>query len=144
MGHSGSEGQGSLLNTDAASLDHDEVLSDSTVVRESTHRGDVLLGQISLGGGVVLGSSALSLSDVVDSLVDLGSVVVTHLTSSGDGPGDSGWMPSSDTTDLSVTSVGLLWQELWSPSLDDTLETVSLGDTDDIESTSDVEDIGNL
>jgi len=113
-------------------------------VRESAHWGDVLLGEIGLSSGVVLGSESFGLAHMVDSLADLSSVMVTHLTSSGNGPGDSGWMPSSNTSDLSVTSMGLLWQELWSPSLDDTLETVSLGSTDDVEETASLEYIADV
>lgn len=42
-------------------------------------------------------------------------------------------MPSSDTSDFSVTSVGFLLQVSGSPSLHDTSETFTLGDTDDID-----------
>lgn len=42
-------------------------------------------------------------------------------------------MPSSDTSDFSVTSVGLLLEMSGSPSVHDTLESVTLSDTDDID-----------
>lgn len=99
---------------------------------ETSHRCNVLFGNISLGGSVVLGSSSFSLSDSVNFLVKFGSVEVTFLTSSGDSPGDSGWMPSSDTSDFSVTSVRFLLQVSNTPSLDDAGETFTLGDTDDV------------
>lgn len=43
-----------LLGTNAAALDHDEVIVHLTVVGEATHRGDALVGQIVLSGSVVL------------------------------------------------------------------------------------------
>ena len=91
------EGEDSLLDTHAATLDDDEVFLDQTVVREATHGVDGLLREIDLGGSR-LGVS--SISDAVDLLVDLSSVVVTVLTGSWDGEGDSAWMPSSNTSDL--------------------------------------------
>lgn len=52
-----SEDEWSLLDSDATSLDHNVVLLDFTVVRESSEWGDVLLGEIVLGGSVVGNSS---------------------------------------------------------------------------------------
>lgn len=54
------------------------------------------------------------------------------MTSSGNTPGDSGRMPSSDTSDFSVTSVRFLLEMSSSPSVHHTLESVTLGDTNDI------------
>lgn len=48
------QGDDALLGADAAALDHDEVVVDLTVVGEATHGRDALVGQIVLGGGVVL------------------------------------------------------------------------------------------
>lgn len=41
-------------------------------------------------------------------------------------------MPSSNASDLSVTSVGLLWKEFGSPPFSDPSESMSSGDSDDI------------
>lgn len=49
-----SESDNPLLGSDAATLDHDEVLLDLSVVRESTHGVDGLVGQVVIGGGIVL------------------------------------------------------------------------------------------
>lgn len=49
-----SQGEDSLLRANAASLDHDKVLLDQTVMGESTHGVDGLVGQVVVGGGVVL------------------------------------------------------------------------------------------
>lgn len=138
-----SEQKESLLGTNTASLDDDEIILNNTVVRETTQRSDVLLSDIGISGGVVLGSSSLALADSVDLLVQLGSVEVSGLTSSGNTPGNSSGMPSSDTSDLSVTSVGLLLQVSHTPSLDDSSESLTLGNTEDIEDLILSEDVVN-
>lgn len=139
-----SEHQRSLLGSNATSLDHDEVISDNTVMRESSHRGDVLLSQIVLGGSVVGGSFVGGLSDSVDLLSDLSSVVITVVTSSGDSPLGVGWMPGSDTSDSSVTSVSLSWQKSGSPSFGDTGGSVTLGDSQNIDNLSVLENVVDL
>ena len=58
--------------------------------------------------------------------------MVTILTSTSDSPLDVRRMPSTDTGDLSETLVCLSRQLLRSPSAGDTGETVTLGDSDDI------------
>ena len=42
-------------------------------------------------------------------------------------------MPSTDTSDLSVTSMGLLLKMSDAPSLDDTGESLTLSNTDDVD-----------
>lgn len=71
-----SEENESLLGTNTAALDDNEVISDDTIVRETTQRSDVLLSDIGLSGGVVLGASSLALAYSVDLLVELSSVEV--------------------------------------------------------------------
>ena len=71
-----SEEDESLLGSNAAALDDDEVILHNTVVRETAQGGDVLLSDIGIGGGIVLGTSSLDLSDPVDFLVELSSVEV--------------------------------------------------------------------
>lgn len=93
-------------------------------------RSDGLLGNILLGGCVAL---VVSLADTVDLVVDRSTVVVTHLTGTGDGPLDVGRMPGTDTSDLAETLVSLARQLLGTPSGGDTVETVTLGDSDDID-----------
>ena len=73
-----SEGNNSLLWSNDGSLDEEEIVRDLSVVRESTHWGNALLGEIEFSGSV--GSS--SLSDSVDFLVGFNSVEVSVLTSS--------------------------------------------------------------
>jgi len=155
------EGDDTLLGSDDGSLEHDEVLEDGTVVGESSHGGDGLLGQIELSHGVeasildlllervvvLLGSLGLlgsitsssksslglvvadSASDAVDLLVELSTVVVTQLTSAGNSPGNTGRMPSSDTSNLAETLVRLAGKLGDSETGNDSLESVTLGDS---------------
>lgn len=101
----------------------------------------MLLGDIKVGGGVTL---ILTLADTVNLVVDGGSVMVTVLTSTGNSPLDVRWMPSTDTGDLSETLVCLSRKLLGSPSAGDTRETVSLGNSDDIDHLVLLEDGANL
>lgn len=131
-----SEEDWSLSHAHAGSLDHDEVVLDVTVVWEATNWVDALLGQISLGGTVVhVDLAALGLvagAQSVDLLVDFDSVVVAFLTASSNGVTDSRWMPSTNTGDLSETSMRLSRELLGAPSAGYTLSSVTLGDTNAI------------
>lgn len=130
----------SLLGSWASSLDHHIVLIDDTIVWESTHWSNVLLSDIKGGGGLV---GVLSLdTDAINLLVHLGTVVHTHGSGTGNGPGDSGWMPCSDTGNLAETAMGLTWETGNSPSGDDTLGTTSLGDGNGINHLVQREDAG--
>ncbi len=64
-----------LLGANAAALNEHEVLKHRAVVREATHRGDGLLSEIELGGGVLVLKGAVgllgSVTDTVDLLVHL-------------------------------------------------------------------------
>lgn len=126
----------SLSDSHARSLDHDEIVLNLTVMWEASDWIDGFLGQISLGGTVVkVGLAVLGFvtsAQSVDFLVDLNSMVVTFLTASGNGVGNSRWMPSTNTSDLSETSMRFSGQFLGSPSAGYTLSSVTLGDTDAI------------
>merc|ERR1711915_167545 len=150
------EGQHSLARTNAGTLDHDPVIADGTIVGESTHRSDLLLGEIELSGGEAIGDNValvvlddgtlggeLRSSHLVDLLVDLGSVMVTVLTSAGNRVLDSGRMPGTNTSDLAETLVGLTGQLGGSPTGSHTLETLTLGHTNDIDHLVLGEDLGD-
>ena len=71
-----SQGDDSLLGSWASSLDHNIVLVDNSIVWESSHWSDVLLGDIKGGGGLV---GFLSLdTDAINLLVHLSTMVHTH------------------------------------------------------------------
>jgi len=139
-----SQEKSSLLGSDTTSLDEDEILLYDTVMGETTQRSDGLFGQISSSGSVVSTAVVLDTgTDSVDLLVHFGSVVVTQLTSSGNGESNSGRMPSSDTTNLSETSMGLSGESLGSESGSDTFVTLTLGNTENINHFVLVDDLGD-
>lgn len=59
--------------------------------------------------------------------------MVTHLTSTGNSPLDVVRMPSTDTSNLTETLVCLARKLLGAPTRGDTVETVTLGDGNDID-----------
>ena len=109
--------------------------------RGSNLRGDLLLGNIEVGGSVTL---IVTLTDTVDLVVDGGTVVVTHLTSTGNSPLDVGRVPGTDTSDLAETLVGLARKLLGSPTGGDTVVSVTLGNGNDVDHLVVLEDGGDL
>ncbi len=59
--------------------------------------------------------------------------MVSILTSTGNSPLDVGWMPGTDTSNLSKALVCLSRKLLGSPSAGDTLESVALRNSNDID-----------
>ena len=82
-----SESQDPLLGSNCASVEHNVIIVDLSVVGESSEGGDGLLCKIKFSGCVVLDDLAIlgvdALSNAVDLLVDFSPVVVSLLTSSG-------------------------------------------------------------
>jgi len=72
-----SKSNSSLSGSHDSTSDHEEVVVDNSIMGESSERGDVLLSNIGLSGGVVLDTSVSSSSDSVDLFVDLSSVMIT-------------------------------------------------------------------
>ena len=88
-------------------------------------RCDLLLAVVRLGGGVGLISA---LADSVDLVVDRGTMMVAHLTSTSHSPLHVRRMPSADTSNLAQTLVRLARKLLGAPSARHTGVTVTLGD----------------
>jgi hypothetical protein len=130
-----SQGDGSLLDANDAALDHEPVLVDLTVMGESTNGGDGLGSKIEVGGSVGHDRTVLhgGITDAVDLLVDLGTVMVTHLTSAGNRECHAGRMPGTDAGHLAQTTMGLTGQTGNSPTGSDTIVTFTFGDTDGID-----------
>lgn len=138
------DNEGSLAGSLNAALKEEEVVVNLTVVGEATERSDVLLNGVVVASGVVLNTSLSASTNTVDLVVDLGSGVVAKLTSAGHSPLDGSWMPSTDTSDLSETSVSLTGELLDSESLHDTLETVASGHTNSVTAVIVLEDLTDL
>ena len=127
-----SNGDLSLSWSADSTLDEEEIFVNNTVMWESTDWGNVLGVGISFGRSVVVDTSDGTLTNSVDLVVDVSSVIVTEVTSSGDSPLDCRWMPGTDTSNLSETSSSLSWKSRDTESLDDTLSSLTSGNGDSI------------
>jgi hypothetical protein len=135
-----SDGDRSLSGTNHTSLDHEPVIGYVAVVGEATKGVDALFGKISISHA----RSVIShLTKLVDSLVHLSSVVVTVLTSSSNSEVHSGRVPSSNTSNLSETSVSLSGKSRYTPSSNHALSAVTLGSTATVEDFAFREDLTN-
>jgi len=125
-----------LADTHAGALDHEEVVLDLAVVREAADRVDGFDGDVSGSGAIVHVNLAVfglvAGADSVDLLVDLHTVMVALLTTSGNGEADSRWMPCTNTSNLSETTMRLSRQLLGAPSAGHTLASVTLGNTNGV------------
>jgi hypothetical protein len=135
-----SKGNSALLSASNAALNHEPVLVDNTVVGEATHGGDGLLSEVSVGRG--RGLVVLS-AETEDSLVDLSSVVVAHLTGTGNSVAYTGRMPGTDTGDLAETSVGLSGKSGDAPTSDNTVESTTTSGGADVDNFTLSEDGAN-
>jgi len=134
------ESDWALLRTSNTSLHTQPILIDNTVVRETTNRGDTLLSQVVLSGGT--GSITL-LTNSKDALVDLGTVMVTLLTGTSDSAVHTRRMPSTNTGDLTQTTVGLAGKTSNTPTSNNTNKSLTLGGSANINTFTFSEDIGN-
>jgi len=133
------EGDRALLGTSDGTLKHDPILVDPTVVREATNRVDALLGQIRLSGS--RSGGILLLADTQHTLVDLGTVMVTLLTSASHSELNAGRMPRTNTGDLAETTVSLAGKTGDTPTGNNTDVTVTLGSSADVKSLALTEDL---
>merc|ERR1719330_419360 len=127
--HRLSQDQRPLLHSNSGTLKHDPIFIDFSIVWESSHGRDALFGQIgrgTTGSGITLGSNAVYL------LVEFGTVEVSILTCTGYSSGNTGWMPGSDTGNLTKTTVGLTRKTSDSPTSGNTFISLTLGDSNDV------------
>ena len=151
MDHEGlAESNHTLLGTRNGALEHEEVVLHDTVVRETAHRSDGLLGRIGIGRRVGI---AVALADSVDLFVELRTVMVSvyvrhdwliissnkvkagirTLTGTSDREHDLRWMPCTNTSNLTETFVCLARKLLRTPTVSDTLEAMTLCHRNDID-----------
>jgi hypothetical protein len=120
----------SLTQPDGASLKHEEVVVDYSVMRKPAQRSDLLHRDVILRSGVV---GIGTLSDAVDLLVPLRSMMIPVLTTTRYGRTYLRRMPRSDTGNLSATTMRLTLEELDAPTLDDTTPSMTLGHSNDVD-----------
>lgn len=123
------EGDDTFLGTGDRTLEHQEVVLYNTIMGETTHGCNQLLRDIRLRRRV---SIIIAPANAVDFLVYLSAVVVAVLTSTGNREHDLGRMPCTNTSNFAKTLVSLARKLLGTPTVGDTLETVTLGDSDNI------------
>jgi hypothetical protein len=130
-GHWAAQGDHTTAASGNRALDHQVVVADRTVADEATHGGDGLLGQVE-GGRGLLGLDGHAAAHLVDLLVQHGTVMVTVLTSACNGEADALRVPCANAGDLAQTTVGLAGQAGNTPTVDNTLETMTLGHGADV------------
>mmetsp|Transcript_10338 Transcript_10338/g.12133 ORF Transcript_10338/g.12133 Transcript_10338/m.12133 type:complete len:424 (-) Transcript_10338:42-1313(-) len=119
-----------LLNSNSRTLKHDPVLIHLTVMGESTHGRNALLGKIrsSLARRIIS-----LLTNAVHLLVEFGSVEITVLTGTWYSGTDTSWMPGSDTGNLTQTTMRLTGKTCDTPTGGDTLIPMTFGDSKNIQ-----------
>ena len=135
------ESDDSLSGTHDRTLDHDPIVVDNTVVRETTHRSNGLFGKIRFSGSRL---GITSSTNTVDLLVDHSTVMVTVLTSTGNSEVNTGRMPSTNTSNLTKTTVSLTRKTSGTPTSGNTFITLTLGNTNGIDHFVHFEDIADL
>jgi len=128
-----SNGNHAFLGTANTTLDHQKVVINHTIVDEASQGVDALLSLVTVSLGVHVSFASFSLlADHVNLLVNLGSVVVTLLTSASNLEVDAGRVPRADTSDLAETTVSLAWKSGDTPTRHHTLVTTTAGYTDGV------------
>ena len=128
-----SQGGKPLLKSNAATLQHDEILFHLPLVRESTHGCNSLISQIIICGCAILNELHVILGTLpVDPFIDLSLVVASLLTNSWYGELEPARTPGFNASKLSQTLVSLPWQFLSVPLASRALEPVTVGHFNDI------------
>mmetsp|Transcript_16584 Transcript_16584/g.26910 ORF Transcript_16584/g.26910 Transcript_16584/m.26910 type:complete len:243 (-) Transcript_16584:709-1437(-) len=123
------DGYASLLGPNNSSLNHNPVVLDNTISNKSTHWCNALVGKIVLGCARFFISS---LSDSVDLLVALGTVMVTKLSSTWNSGSDASWMPTSNTCNLAKTLMSLSRKTGNTKTGDNSSKSLTTGNTNGI------------
>jgi len=133
--------------TNTGTFQHDKILLDFAIVRESSHGINRLVSNVIICSSIVLYELAIfhfePFAHSVDFLVNLCTMVVTFLASSGHSILDSAWMPSSDTSHLPQALVSFTGQFLGMPTGSYTFESMTLCYANNINAFIHAEDITN-
>lgn len=135
------EGDDTLANTGDGTLDEDEVVDDVGVARPTADGVDALGGEVVRGRTRAL---LLGVGNAEDLVVDGGTAVVTVLTRTGNREHDLRRVPSTDTGDLTETTVGLARKTGNTPTRDDTRVTLTLGNGDQVNALVLLKDRGDV
>lgn len=120
------QSNGSLLGSNYATFDHQEIALHASVVGETTHGRNALLGEICIRRAVARVRAA---PNAVNLFVHLCSVEVALLTVARHLELNACRVPGSDARNLPQTAVGLPRQASYSKPGDHTLNPVALRDT---------------
>mmetsp|Transcript_3742 Transcript_3742/g.5560 ORF Transcript_3742/g.5560 Transcript_3742/m.5560 type:complete len:268 (+) Transcript_3742:201-1004(+) len=135
-----SESNDSLLWSWNTTLNHNVIFVYFTIMRESTHRSNSLLGKVCFSASIWMNfwlSSSLLLishrtcccSNTVDLFVDLRTVMVSILTCTSNRVLDTCRVPGSNTSNLTKTTMGLTWQTSYAPTSYYTFVSLTLGNS---------------
>lgn len=100
----------------------------------------MLYRDISVSSSIVV---VIPLSDAVDLAVHVGTMMISQLTTTWDMEGDLSWMPRTNTGNLSATTMSLTLEHLYSPPLDNTSSSLTLGDSDSVDELVGLEHVGD-
>jgi len=120
-----------LLDPHRGTLEHNPIFIDFPVSHESPHGCNSLFCEI--GSGHAGGSALLLLANAVDLLVHFTAVEVSILPRTRYSGGNPCRMPRSNTSDFAQTAVRLARKTTDSPTRDDPLESLPLGNPDDVD-----------
>jgi hypothetical protein len=113
-----------------AALEHDKVVVDDAIVDEAAERGDLLVGEIELGGGV---ARVGAVADLEDLLVALDAMMVAVLTGARHRVADVGRMPRANARNLAQTAMRLARQTSRAPARRHARVSVTLGRRDHVD-----------
>jgi len=107
---------------------------------ESSHWSNLFIGQILSCRSITW---IITFTKSINFLVNFSSMMVTKLTGSSNSESNSGWMPSSNTSYSSITSMCFFLLMFDTESLDNTLNSVTSGNSKSINHFIFLEDLIN-
>ena len=122
----------SFFRTNTTSFDNDEIISYNTIMRETSHRSNIFLCDINLCCCTIFGSTSFSFSHSIYFFINFSSMEITILTSSSNSPCNTRWMPSTNTSYFSVTSMWFFLKMSNTPSRNNTFKSLTFSNTNNI------------